>query len=105
MGLALFFGKVRQTIRDDEAQVSGAGMINPRVVHLVENAVAQSEPHTAFAADGGTEAALRASGPTSWNTRPAGCELLLNHAPPSPCGEASRDHSPRTGWRTGSGQG
>src|SRR3954471_17699149 len=80
MGIALFFREVRRTIRDDEAEVSDAGVIHARVVHLVENAVAQGEPHPALAADRGTEAALRASGPTSWNARPAWSEFpLFNH--------------------------
>src|SRR5688572_9561852 len=104
MGIALFFRKIRQAIRDDEAEVAGAGVTDARVVHLIENAVTQGEPHPALAADGRTEAALRAPGPPSGNTRPARGKRLLNHVNTSPYGEASPCHSPRTGWRKGSGR-
>src|SRR6185503_10035628 len=105
MAIPLFFRKVRRAIGDDEAEVASAGVIDAGVIHLIENAVAQSEPHAAFAADGRAEAGFRAAGPTSRNTRPAGGEFLLNHVATYPGDEAShRDHSPRTGWRRESGR-
>src|SRR4051812_9044697 len=89
MTVALFFRKVRPAIGDDEAKVSRAGVINAGVIHLVENAVTQSEPDAAFAADGRAETGFCAAGPTPGNTWPAGGEFPLNHVATSPCGQAA----------------
>lgn len=72
VGISLFFREERFAVRDDETQVTGARAIDPRVIHLVQDAVAQGEPHAALAAGGGADTGLDTGCPArrdAWPTR------------------------------------
>jgi hypothetical protein len=45
--VALLLGEEAGTVGDDEAEVTGAGLIDARIVDLVEDAVAEREPDAA----------------------------------------------------------
>src|SRR5262249_16231100 len=49
------------------AEIARAGIVDTGIVDLVENAVAQSEPHAAFDRGRGADSALRARGPARGN--------------------------------------
>ena len=57
-GVALFLREKVLSIRDDEAQVARACLIDTRIVNFVEDTVAQGEPHATRIAEGGADAAL-----------------------------------------------
>src|SRR6266496_3682735 len=44
----LFFGEESQPVGHDKAHIASAGLIHPRKIDLVQNAVAQREPHFAM---------------------------------------------------------
>src|SRR6267378_5317618 len=46
-GIALFLGKEPLSVGYDETEVSRAGLIDARMVNLIQNAMAQREPHPA----------------------------------------------------------
>src|SRR5688572_10935728 len=70
MRVALLLREVRVPIRHDEAEVAGARVIDTRVVDLVEDAVAQCEPHSAVATDSSADPGFRARSPAGRETRP-----------------------------------
>ena len=45
--VALFLGEEAGAVGDDQAEIAGAGLVDPRVVDLVEDAVAEGEPNAA----------------------------------------------------------
>src|SRR5262249_23687405 len=47
-GVTLLFREIAAAVGDDEAEIARAGIVDTGIVDLVENAVAQREPHTAF---------------------------------------------------------
>jgi hypothetical protein len=72
-GVALFLRKEILPVGDDQAQVADARLIHAGVVDLVQDAVANGEPHAAAVAQGGAHSTLGAGRPARWNTRPAWC--------------------------------
>ena len=84
----LFLREVRLPIRHDEAEIASAGVVDARVVDLIQNPVAQREPDTALSTDGRAHATLCARRPPSGKTRPARGERLrvFSHARPPPLG-------------------
>jgi hypothetical protein len=72
IGITLFLGEKVSAVGDNQTHVAGAGLVNARVVNLVENAVAQGEPNTALVAECRTHAGLGAGCPARRNSRTAG---------------------------------
>ena len=80
--MSLFFGEKAGTVSDKQSLVPGAGLIDPRKVDFVQDAMAQGEPHTAMQVKGSSHATLCARSPPWRNSRPAGCEpfyLAITH--------------------------
>ena len=71
----LFFRHIGRAVGHHQAEIARAGRVDARIVDLVEDAVAQREPHTARGAERRAEAALRARRPPCRNPRPAWREL------------------------------
>jgi hypothetical protein len=59
LGVPLFFRKEIGSRRDHEPKVPRGGMIDERVVNLIENTVGNGEPDPAFARDRRADAGLR----------------------------------------------
>ena len=78
-GVALLLREEAASIGDDETEIPRAGLVDARIVDLVQNAVAQREPHLTPCRKGRADAALGAGGPPSRNARPSGCRLLEGH--------------------------
>src|SRR4029079_9883935 len=71
-GVSLLFREGRPAVGHDDAAVADPSLIDPRIVDLVEDTVAQAEPDMAVASNRGPDAALRARCPTPRYARPAG---------------------------------
>src|ERR1700730_6040253 len=71
-GVTLLFREIAAAVGDDEAEIARAGIVDTGIIDLVENAVAQSEPHAACDRGRGADSALRARGPARENARTSG---------------------------------
>ena len=79
-GIPLFLREECLPIGHDETEVARARVIDAWVVDLVEDPVAQREPHPAVATHSGTEAALRTRRPACRNSRPARGEGVFHYS-------------------------
>ena len=70
--IALLLGEETLSVRDDQAEVADAGLIDARIVDLVENAVADGEPDAARFRERRADPALGARGPSGSNSRRPG---------------------------------
>ena len=69
--VTFFFGEVAGTVGDNQSLVAGAGLVHSRVVHFVQDAVAEREPYPAVQVEGGAYAGFGARSPARRNPRPA----------------------------------
>src|SRR6185437_10480875 len=91
---ALLFGEIAVAVGDDEAEVARAGLIDARIIDLVEDAMADREPDTAHPAERRADPALGARGPAPGNSRPAGRLPGQRHRRPPVPTAASRPARP-----------
>ena len=77
----LFFGEEAVVVGDDESEVADAGLVDPRIVDFVEDAVADGEPDATGVGERRADSALGARGPSRPNSWRSG---RLNHRF-SPC--------------------
>src|SRR5579863_5340802 len=77
--IALLFREETMPIGNDEAQIPRACLIDPRIVDLVEDAVAQREPDSALRLQRGTDTAFGARCPSRIAARPPRCSVLEGH--------------------------
>ena len=66
------FGKEFTTVGDDQAKVAGAGLIDSRIIDLVQDAVTERKPNLAVEVQSGAYASLSARSPTGGDPGPAG---------------------------------
>src|ERR671914_2873527 len=68
------------SISDDQPQVPGAGLINARIINLIQNSVAQGEPDVAAFTQRCSNAAFGASSPARGDAWPAwgGLRILVH---------------------------
>jgi len=71
-GVTLLLGEKAVRPADDQAEIAGAGVVDARIVDLVEDAVADREPDAAGRRERGADAALGARGPARGNAGGAG---------------------------------
>ena len=71
--ITLLLGEEAGTVGHDEAEVARAGLIDPRVIDLVQDAVAEREPNAADRRQRGADAGFRAGCPAGRDAWPAGC--------------------------------
>src|ERR1700677_1396642 len=64
VGVALLLGKERRAVRNDQPHVAHAGLVDARVIDLVEDAVAEREPDVTVGAERRAHADLGARGPS-----------------------------------------
>src|SRR3984957_11663521 len=64
VGVALLLGEEVCAVRDDQAHIADAGLIDAGVIYLVEDSVAQREPDAALVAQGRANAGFRAGSPS-----------------------------------------
>jgi hypothetical protein len=69
--MAFLFGEELLTVGDYQAEVAGAGLIQPREIDLIENPVTQREPNPAAEIERGAYARFGARGPARWDSGPA----------------------------------
>src|SRR6185437_1098269 len=74
VSVTLLLGEVCAAVRDDQSQVAHAGLVDPRVIDLVESAVAEREPDVAVVAQRRAHADLCAGRPAGGNARRPGRE-------------------------------
>ena len=70
LAVTLHLGEEARAVGDDQAEVANAGLIDARVIDLVENAVADGEPDAARVGEGRADAALGARGPARLDPGP-----------------------------------
>ena len=73
VAVALLLGEEAIVAGDDQAEVARAGLIDARIVDLVQDAVAEREPDAADRGQRGADTALRAGGPAWRDAWPAWC--------------------------------
>jgi hypothetical protein len=71
--------KKAASIDDDEAKIPRTGLINPRIIDLVEDTMAQREPDPALRLQCSANAAFGAGRPPRRNARPTWRRLLEGH--------------------------
>ncbi len=67
-GVTFLFGEEIHSVRDDQAHVADAGLINAGVINLVQDSVTEREPHMAIAVEGGADAGFSAGSPARRNS-------------------------------------
>ena len=70
--VTLLLGKEIATIGDDKTHIAGAGLIDPRKIDLIENAVAHRKPDLAVLVQGCANAGFRARSPAWRDAGPSG---------------------------------
>jgi hypothetical protein len=78
--VALFLGEEAGAVGDDQAEVADAGLVHAGVVDLVQDAVADGEPHAADRRQGAAHTGFRRRGPACLDARPSRC---VRHVAPS----------------------
>jgi hypothetical protein len=86
--VAFLFREIIAAIGDNEAEIARAGIINARIINLVENTVADRVPDAALRRERRVEPALGAGRPACRNAGPAGS--LTAHLSAAVCGRMSR---------------
>lgn len=76
-GMAFFFGKEVLAVCNQKLLIARAGVVHPRKVDLIENAVAKCEPNLTMQVKGCADARFRAGSPTRLNTRPSWSGQIL----------------------------
>src|SRR5436853_1563005 len=71
--MPLFFREELATVGHDQSHVACAGMIDTRIIHFVQNAMADSEPQRTCVAERRADGGLGAGGPARRNAGPAWC--------------------------------
>src|SRR5580765_5985831 len=71
LAVAFFLGEITGAVGDNQPLIAGAGLVHPRVVDFVQNAVAECEPYAAVQVECRPYAAFGARSPTRRNSRPA----------------------------------
>src|SRR5580692_12612787 len=69
--VTFLFREVTSSVGDDQSHVAGTRLVHPRVINLVQNAVAGCEPHLAVLIQGCAHPTLRARCPARRNARPS----------------------------------
>ena len=64
VGVTLLLRKERRAVRDEQPHVAYAGLVDARIIDLVENAVAEREPNVTVGAERRAHADLGARGPS-----------------------------------------
>src|SRR5260370_42533125 len=91
--MTFFFRKKLAAIGDDNPKISSTRLVDTRVVHFVEDAVAESEPNFAVLVEGRADPVFGARGPAGSNPRPAGsvtCGRISHGASSSGVAAANR---------------
>ncbi len=70
--MTFLFGEVFASIRHDEAEVAGAGLVDAGEIDLVENAVTKREPNPAVKIQRGADTGLGARRPAGLDAGPSG---------------------------------
>ena len=65
VGVTFLLGEEIRSVRDDQPHVADAGLVNARVIDLVEDSVAQREPDMALVAEGRPNAGFSAGSPAA----------------------------------------
>lgn len=77
--VALFFGEEVASVGDEETEVTGAGLIDPRKIDFVQDAVTNGEPDLTVLVQGCASAGFGAGGPARGNAGPAGRVKRVDH--------------------------
>ena len=77
VAVPFLLGKKGFAVGDDQPHIADAGLIDPRIIHLVEDPVAERKPHPAGGTQCRSHATFSAGGPSSGDARSARSEMIL----------------------------